>query len=188
MPVMGSRNNDPWLSLLYFAWGVEAKCIVVTAVCLSVYIWLSLAAFQHYCTDPDVTCGNGSGCRLVVHCWADLQSVHGSPEREMSASVCMPYAWFYSCIFFVHLTGLLFFTDTCVNMFVVIYKQQHQFTSLSSVWLTCTSERCMLHLTVVGDESNINACQQQKRCGKCISLLPDCYWCLQKVNQTILCS
>jgi len=27
--------------------------------------------------DPDVTWGNGRGCPLVVHYWADLQSVHG---------------------------------------------------------------------------------------------------------------
>jgi len=37
---------------------------------------LSLAAFPHYCTDPDVTWGNGRGA-LVVHYWADLQSMHG---------------------------------------------------------------------------------------------------------------
>jgi len=29
------------------------------------------------CTDPDVTWGSGMGCPLVVHYWADLQSVHG---------------------------------------------------------------------------------------------------------------
>ena len=29
-----------------------------------------------YCTDPDVSWGNGTGCP-VVHYWADLQSVHG---------------------------------------------------------------------------------------------------------------
>jgi len=29
------------------------------------------------CTDTDVTWRNGTGCPLVVHCWADLQSVHG---------------------------------------------------------------------------------------------------------------
>jgi len=40
-------------------------------------VCLSLAAFPHYCTDPDVTWANGRGCPLVVHCWADLQSVHG---------------------------------------------------------------------------------------------------------------
>jgi len=44
-------------------------------VCLSVC--LSLTAFPHYCTDPDVTWGNITGCPLVVCCWADLQSVHG---------------------------------------------------------------------------------------------------------------
>ena len=50
------------------------------------------------CTDPDVTWGSGRGCPLVVHYWADLQSVHGlrcygnnaNPrykcEREMLAS------------------------------------------------------------------------------------------------------
>ena len=59
---------------LYFAWVVDdAKCIVVTRVC----VCLSIAACQHYCADPDVTWRSGSGCPLVVHCWADLQSVHG---------------------------------------------------------------------------------------------------------------
>ena len=37
----------------------------------------SAAACLHYCTDPDVTWRSGRGCPLVVHCWADLQSVHG---------------------------------------------------------------------------------------------------------------
>jgi len=44
------------------------------SVCLSVS---SLAAFPHYCTDHDVTWGNGRGCPQVMHYWADLQSVHG---------------------------------------------------------------------------------------------------------------
>jgi len=62
--------------LLYFAWVVDdAKCIVVTRVCVSVC--LSAAVRPHYCTDPDVTWGRGRGCPLAVHCWADLQSVHG---------------------------------------------------------------------------------------------------------------
>ena len=45
------------------------------SVCLCVC--LSAAACPHYCTDPDVTWGSGRGCPLVVHYWADLQSVHG---------------------------------------------------------------------------------------------------------------
>jgi len=54
--------------LLDFAWGVaEVKCILVTAVCVS--ICLSLTAFPHYCMDPDVTWENGRGCPLVVHYW-----------------------------------------------------------------------------------------------------------------------
>jgi len=40
-------------------------------VCLSVAAWL------HYCMDWDVTWGSGRGCPLVVHYWADLQSMHG---------------------------------------------------------------------------------------------------------------
>jgi len=78
-----------------------------TAVC--VFVCLFLAAFPHYCTDPDVTWGNGSGCPLALRYWADLQLVHGfrcydnihifkhialytanaySTELEMSASAC----------------------------------------------------------------------------------------------------
>jgi len=41
-----------------------------------VSVCLSLGTFTHYCTDPDVNWRNGRGCRLVVHYWADLQSVH----------------------------------------------------------------------------------------------------------------
>jgi len=60
---------------LHFAWVVDdAKCIAVTRVCVSVC--LSAAVRPHYCTDPDVTWGRNRGCPLVVHCWADLQSVH----------------------------------------------------------------------------------------------------------------
>jgi len=49
---------------------------VCVSVCLSVYL-SAAAACPHYCTDPDVTLVSGRGCPLVVHYWADLQSVHG---------------------------------------------------------------------------------------------------------------
>ena len=58
-------------------------------------VCLSLAAFLHYCMDPDVSWGNGMGHPLVVYCSADLQSVHGfrcydnSTEREMSTGACI---------------------------------------------------------------------------------------------------
>jgi len=56
----------------------DAKCIVVTRVCVSVClcvcVCLSAAVRPHHCTDPDVTWGHGRGCPLIVHYWADLQS------------------------------------------------------------------------------------------------------------------
>jgi len=61
---------------LHFALVVDdAKSIVVMAVCAC--LCLSLAAFPHYCTDPDLTWRNGRCCPLVVHYWANLQSMHG---------------------------------------------------------------------------------------------------------------
>jgi len=72
----GSPRQRAVKLLLHFARVVDdAKCIVVTRVCVSVC--LSAATCIHYCTDPDVTWGSGRGCPLVVHYWADLQSEHG---------------------------------------------------------------------------------------------------------------
>ena len=70
---------------------------------LSVYVCvcLSVAAWPHYCTDLDVTWGNGRGCPLVVHCWADLQSVHGfhcydniAQAQNVSECLYSLCAWF----------------------------------------------------------------------------------------------
>jgi len=87
-------------------------------LCVCLHVCLSLAAFPHYCTDPDVTWRNGRRCPIVVHCWADLQSVHGfrcydnirvcklialytanaySAEREMSASARSMANLVYRC-------------------------------------------------------------------------------------------
>jgi len=81
-------------TLLHFAWdAAKEKCILVTAICASVC--LSLAAFPHYCTDPDVRWGNDSGCPLVVHYWADLQLAHrfrcyDNIARTSNVSKCLP--------------------------------------------------------------------------------------------------
>jgi len=37
-------------------------------MCVCVSVCLSLAAFPHYCMDPDVTWGNGKGCPLYCSC------------------------------------------------------------------------------------------------------------------------
>ena len=50
---------------------------MVTRVCVCLCVYLSAAACLHYCTDPDVIWRSGRGYPLVVHCWADFQSVHG---------------------------------------------------------------------------------------------------------------
>jgi len=69
---------------------------VVTRACVSVC--LSVAACLHYFTDPDVTWRSGRGCPLVVHYWADLQSVLGlrcygnTMEMHGRAQRCMQRA------------------------------------------------------------------------------------------------
>jgi len=62
---------------------------------------LWLAAFPHYCTDPDVTWGNGRGCHLVVQYWVNLQLVHGfcccdniAWTQYVSECLYSLYAWF----------------------------------------------------------------------------------------------
>jgi len=58
-------------------YGHVRLCVCVVCVCLCMCVCLSAAACLHYSTDPDVAWRNGGGCLLVVHHWADLQSVHG---------------------------------------------------------------------------------------------------------------
>ena len=70
--------------------GHARLCVCMS--CLSVC--LSASARPHYCTDLDVTYGSGRGCPIVVHYWADLQSVHGlrcygNITRTRNASQCM---------------------------------------------------------------------------------------------------
>ena len=65
-----SGTLNPTHSLTLTRCIAEEECILVTAVCVS------LAAFPHYCMDPDVNWGNGR-CTIVVCYWVDLQLVHG---------------------------------------------------------------------------------------------------------------
>ena len=50
-------------------WSHASVCL---SVCLSVP--RHIATLLH---GPGCNLGNGRGCPLVVHCWADFQSVHG---------------------------------------------------------------------------------------------------------------
>jgi len=74
--------------------------------CVCLCVCLSFVSLPHYCTDPDVTEGI-VGVPLVVHCWADLQPVHGvrcfdNTARTRNVSECLYSlcAWF---IFIFHL-------------------------------------------------------------------------------------
>jgi len=66
-------------ALLHFAWVVDhEKCIVVTCVCVSVSVCLSVRGrMPTLLHGPACNLGSGRGCPLVVHYWVDLQSVHG---------------------------------------------------------------------------------------------------------------
>jgi len=58
------------------------------------FVCLSLSAFPHYCSDPDVTCWNSRGCPLVydnTHICKLIALYTAnvySAEREMSARAC----------------------------------------------------------------------------------------------------
>jgi len=61
---------------------------------LSVCMSLFAAAYPQYSTNLDVTWGNGRWFPLVVHYWADLQSVHGlrgygNTARTRNVSECL---------------------------------------------------------------------------------------------------
>ena len=90
-----------WFVTFRVSRGRCEMCIGHPCVCLS------LAASPYYCMDPDVTWGNGRGA-AVVHCWADLQSVHGfcccdntalnaKCQRVLVLALCLVY-----CCFWLH--------------------------------------------------------------------------------------
>jgi len=63
---------------MYICHACLCVCLsVCVCLCVCLCICLSIATCPHYCTDPDVSWGNGRRCPLVVHYWADLQSEHG---------------------------------------------------------------------------------------------------------------
>jgi len=104
------------------------------------FVCLSAAAWPHYCTDPDVSWESGRGCPLVVHCRADLKSVHRlrcydniAPHvlavsahmtayrqkrqtqnvRDYITCLCSLYAWFSSvCVLCMCFCGARSVTDS----------------------------------------------------------------------------
>jgi len=88
-------------------------------VCVSACLCLSAAACPHYCAESDVTWGSGRGCPLVVHYWADMQSVHGLrcygnitrtrnvSEYMLVLALCLPV------VFYMLLTHFVIFFTIC---------------------------------------------------------------------------
>jgi len=68
---------------------------LVTLVCVSVCVCLSVSSLiSTLLHGPACNVGNGSGCPLVVHYWADLESVHalrcyGNIARTRNVSECL---------------------------------------------------------------------------------------------------
>ena len=83
---------------------------------LRLCVCLSLAAFPHYCTDPDVTWGNGRGFPLVVRYWADLQLKVSASTRSMAGLLLWsPYVIgqtiiFLHCDFYLLLLSSFFYS------------------------------------------------------------------------------
>ena len=89
----------------HFAWVVDdAKCIVVTAVCV-LYVCLSVCPSPHSHTilhGPGCNLGQCRGYPLIVHYWADFQSMPGfrcydkiARTRNVSERLYSLYAWFH---------------------------------------------------------------------------------------------
>ena len=77
------------------------KCILVPAICVSVCLSVprGIPTLLH---EPGCKLRNGRGCPLVVHYWADLQSVHRFHcsdnivlNTKFSECLYLLYAWLY---------------------------------------------------------------------------------------------
>ena len=142
---------------LHFAWCIaEAKCILAMAVCVSVFDCVSVCLYVPRCIPtllhgPGCNWGNGRGCAVVVHYWADLQSVRmfcccdiihvcrlidlytanvHSAEREMSASACTHSMSGYSSIWMVQRVGFLLTGFYSTLHFVIVYNVKWR-------WVNC---------------------------------------------------
>ena len=80
--------------------------IVHARLCICLCVRLSLESLPHYYMDRDVTWGNGRECPLVVHYWADLQSLHGfrcyeNRARTRNVSECLYSLYAWLVLFFI---------------------------------------------------------------------------------------
>jgi len=125
---------------LHFAWVVDdVKCIVVTSicVCVCVSVSLSVAACPHYCMNPDVTWVSGRGCLLVVHYWADLQSVHGLRWYD---NITRTWNVIALCLVF------LLYSYHCICVLPGRYQSTFDYTLIILYSVTCMLVVCCMTL------------------------------------------
>ena len=84
---------------------------------------MSLAAFLHYCTDPDVTLGNDSLCPLVVHYWADLQLITCPGFATMATCTCKYNTIGRGCNVNAHQLTLMLFGKLSVKFTLTLFSQ-----------------------------------------------------------------
>ena len=102
-------------------------------LCVCLCVCLSLAAFQDYCTDPNVAWENGKGCPLVVHCWADLQSVHAFRcyENIVLNAKCQRVLVVALCLVTIAIT-----VPVCGSVCRIAYIKNHT-SKLREIFCTC---------------------------------------------------
>jgi len=127
-------------------------------------VCLFLTACLHYCTYPDVTWGNGRGCPLAVHCWADLLWQHTHQMWQSARTLVLSlYGWLPKCC-------------CCCSCQYVVILMQDLFEEGAQVpglcrWCECWQEAVEgRHGSLVSVDQRLLRRQSGPR--------PVCCWCL----------
>ena len=120
-----------------------------------VSVCLSASACPRFCTDQDVNWGNGRGCPLVVHHWADLQLVHGlrcydNIARTWNVSdclylrmclICILISRGASCLNLFHLLNAVASTAASASPSTLIYSLQTNTCTNTDIRNSCSCSR-----------------------------------------------
>jgi len=117
-------------------------------------VFLSLAAFPHYCTDLDVSWRNARWCPLVVHCWADLQSMDGFRcyDNIVPNTKCQRVLVLALCLVCVVLQIILkqFWLFRCkVVQKLLFCRETILLTILYALWLLNKGHACIMCICLI---------------------------------------
>ena len=87
-------------------------------------VCLSIAAFPHYCMDPDVSWGNSRGCHVVAYYLADLYLVHGFRcyDSIVPTAKCQPVLILALCLVLYFIVLLLLSLHVLCCKFIMFLK------------------------------------------------------------------